>query len=82
MNRIIIVGGGKLVYFLTRLFLSKGSSVTIINSDREECTRLARNLKATVVYGDGSDPRVQSEAETERSDVVLAVTPRAIRTIW
>jgi trk system potassium uptake protein len=76
VNKIIIVGGGKLVYFLTRLFLSKGSAVTIINSDREECTQLARHLKATVVFGDGSDPRVQNEAEIAEADAVLAVTPR------
>jgi trk system potassium uptake protein len=76
MKRIILVGGGKLVYFLTRMFVSKGYAVTIITDDREEATQLARKVRATVVFGDGSDPRVQEEAEASSAEVLLAVTPR------
>jgi len=75
VKRIILVGGGKLVYFLTRLFVSKGYAVTIINNEREEAEELARQAKATVVCGDGSDPRVLQEAEASTAAVVLAVTP-------
>jgi trk system potassium uptake protein TrkA len=71
---ILIVGGGKVVYFLSRTFLSKGYKVTVINRDRDECTRLARRLKATVVYGDGSDPQILEEAGADIADAVLAVT--------
>lgn len=72
---ILVVGGGKLVYFLSHTFISKGHTVTIINRDREECTQLARRLKATVVYGDGSDPQILREAGADTTDAVLAVTP-------
>ena len=72
---ILIVGGGKAVYFLCRTFLSKGYRVTIVNRDREECTRLARRLKAVVVHGDGSDPEILEEAGAGSADAVLAVTP-------
>ncbi|MBI1928289.1 NAD-binding protein [Candidatus Poribacteria bacterium] len=72
---ILIVGGGKLVYFLSRTFISKGYSVTIINRDREECSWLARRLKATAVYGDGSNPQILEEAGAGTADAVLAVTP-------
>jgi trk system potassium uptake protein TrkA len=41
----------------------------------EECTRLARSLKATVVYGDASNPQILEEAGTGTADAVLAVTP-------
>jgi trk system potassium uptake protein TrkA len=71
----LIVGGGKLVYFLSRSFLSKGYEVTVINRDKEECTWLARQSKATVVFGDGSDPRILTEAGAAGADAVLAVTP-------
>lgn len=71
---IMIVGGGKVVYFLTRAFISKGYKVTVINRSREECTRLARKLKATVVYGDGSDPKILEEAGANAADAMLAVT--------
>ena len=62
MDKILVIGGGKLVYFLTRVLLAKGSRVTIINEDTSECTHLARALKATVVHGNGSDPSVLDEA--------------------
>jgi len=75
VKRIVIVGGGKLVYFLTRLFVSKGFAVTIINDNRGEAGELARQARATVVCGDGSDPRVLQEAEASTAAVVLAVTP-------
>jgi trk system potassium uptake protein len=72
--RILIVGGGKLVYFLTRTFTSKGHEVIVINKDRQECSHLARRIKATVVYGDGSDPQILAEAGAAGVDAVLAVT--------
>lgn len=73
--KIIIIGGAQMAYFLSRTFASKGHDVVLINRDREECTRLARRLKATVVFGDGSDPQVLDEAGTDGADALLAVTP-------
>lgn len=72
---VLVVGGGKLVYFLSRTFLAKGYKVTVINREREECVRIARRLKVTVVHGDGSDPDILQEAGIETVDALLAVTP-------
>jgi len=72
---ILVIGGGKLVYFISRTFLAKGYKVTIINRHREECIRLARHLKVTVVYGDGSDPTILEQAGVGTADAVLAITP-------
>lgn len=73
--KVLVVGGGKLGYFLSRTFLSKGYDVTVIDRDQDECTWLARHLKATVVHGDGSDPRILEEAGAHSADALLAVTP-------
>ena len=73
--RVLVVGGGRLVYFLSRSVTSRGHRVTIINRDREECSRLARRLDASVVFGDGSMPEVLEEAGGYEADAVLAVTP-------
>ena len=73
--KIIVVGGARIVHFLCRAFISQGHEVILVNRDREECSRLARRLKATVVHGDGSDPQVLAEAGAESADAVLAVTP-------
>lgn len=73
--KVIIVGGGKTLYFLSRNFTSKGYQVVIVNRNEEECLRLARQLSATVMCGDGSDVRILKEAGAMGADAVLAITP-------
>jgi trk system potassium uptake protein TrkA len=73
--KVLIVGGGKTLYFLCRNFTAKGYEVVVINRDHAECVRLARQLSAMVVCGDGSDVRVLKEAGAMGADAVLAITP-------
>ena len=73
--RVLIVGGGKMLFFLCRAFTEKGHEVIIINRSREECVHLSRQLSATVVFGDGSDLVILKEAGAMGADVVLAITP-------
>ncbi len=72
--KVIIIGQGKLVYFLAKQFISKGYYLTIINQDMAEATALSRQLKATVMVGDGSNPLVLKEAGAYRADVLLSLT--------
>ncbi|MEW6356339.1 MAG: TrkA family potassium uptake protein [Planctomycetota bacterium] len=72
---VMVVGGGKLTYFLAKTLLSKGYAVTIVNRTAEERTELARALNATVIHGDGSDPQTLEDAGAGSADAVLAVTP-------
>jgi trk system potassium uptake protein TrkA len=73
--KMLIVGGGKTLYFLCRNFAAKGYEVVIINRNREECVQLARQLSATVVCGDGSDAGILKDAGAMGADAVLAITP-------
>jgi trk system potassium uptake protein TrkA len=73
--KVVIVGGGKTLYFLCRNFTAKGYEVVIINRNREECVQLARQLSAMVVCGDGSDPEILKEAGAMGADALLAITP-------
>ena len=73
--KVITVGGGKLIYFLSRSLVAAGHEVVIINRTREECIRLSRRLGTTVVFGDASVPHVLEEAGAYEADAVLAVTP-------
>ena len=73
--KVLIVGSGKMLFFLCRNFTSKGHEVVVIDRDRQECVRLARQLTALVVHGDGSDATILKEAGAMGADVVLAVTP-------
>jgi trk system potassium uptake protein TrkA len=73
--KILIVGGGKPLYFVCRSLLAKGHEVVVINRDRNECDRLAQQVNAGVVYGDASDPRVLEDAGVRAAGAVLAITP-------
>lgn len=73
--KVIIVGGGQMLYFLCRKLTAKGYEVVIINRNRAECERLARQLSAMVIWGDGSDPRLLKEAGAMEADAVLAISP-------
>jgi trk system potassium uptake protein len=72
--RIIMVGGDKTVYFLTRQFVNKGYHVTVINREIERCRELAEQTKAAIVHGDGSNVSRLEEAGARRADVVMALT--------
>jgi trk system potassium uptake protein len=73
--KVLIIGGGKTLYFLSRNFASRGYQVVIVNRNREKCVQLARELTATVVCGDGSDAGILLEAGAMGADAVLAITP-------
>jgi len=73
--KVIIVGGGKTLYFLCRSFTDKGFEVAVINRDHEECVQMARQIKALIIQGDGSDLEVLREAGALSADAVLAITP-------
>lgn len=73
--KVLIVGSGKTGYFLCKSFTAKGHEVVIIDRDYQECERLARQLSATVVCGDGSDADTLEDAGAMYADAMLAITP-------
>ena len=73
--KVIIIGGGKVVYFLAKAFLAKGHHVTIINNKKDDCEWFAKRLKSTVIHGDGSDQKSQEEAGAGEADCLIAITP-------
>ncbi len=74
--KIIIIGGGRVVYFLAKLFISKGHHPAIVSRDPGECERLSREVKALVLCGDGSHPPVLEAAGAREAEAVLAISPR------
>lgn len=73
--KVIIVGGGKTLYFLSKSFAEKGYEVVVVNRDHDECVQMARQLKALVIEGDGGDPQILREAGALGADAVIAITP-------
>jgi trk system potassium uptake protein TrkA len=71
---IVIVGAGKVGYFLAKRLCTSGHTVTIVERDKAICEEIAKELEALVIQGDGCDPRILEQAGSERADVVAAVT--------
>ncbi|MFW6301517.1 MAG: potassium channel family protein [Bacillota bacterium] len=74
--KLLIVGGDELVYHLSRRLISKGFDLTIINKDQNYCQELARNLNATIVFGDATDPEVLEDANIREVDMLAALTQK------
>ncbi|MCE1247692.1 MAG: TrkA family potassium uptake protein [Firmicutes bacterium] len=73
--RVIIVGGGEIVFFLAKAYMKRGDSVSIINADRDECENLSRRLNVIVVNGDATDPDILEDALARQAQALIAVTP-------
>ena len=71
---IIVVGAGKVGYFLAKRLQASRHTVSIIDRDKSLCEEIARELGGLVISGDGCDPRILEEAGIERADVLAAVT--------
>ncbi|MEM1486305.1 TrkA family potassium uptake protein [Oscillospiraceae bacterium PP1C4] len=74
--RIIVVGGGKVGYYLTKTLIEHGHEPHLIETDRAVCTRIANELDVSVICGDGSTIDVLESAEVEDADALIAVTGR------
>ena len=73
---IIIVGGGKIGYYLVKTLLPYKHKVVVIESQRELCKKIANELNIPVFNGDGTNIDTLSEVEIEKADIFIAVTGR------
>lgn len=71
---VIVVGGGKVGYYLTKQLLTEGHEVLLLEKDRRRQAALAEQIGDVVVQGDGCEVRIMAEAGFGRADVIVAVT--------
>jgi trk system potassium uptake protein TrkA len=71
---IIVVGGGKVGFYLTSALLSEGHEVLILEKDPARCGAICEELGSVAVRGDGCEARTLEEVGTERADMLIAVT--------
>lgn len=71
---VIIVGAGKVGYFLAQRMLLNKHTVCIVEKDKAVCEDIAKKMELVVIHGDGCDPRILEEAGIRRSNVLAAVT--------
>jgi trk system potassium uptake protein len=71
---IVIIGGGKVGYYLAKTLLSFHHKVSVIEMKRETCQKLADELNIPVFNGDATKIDILKNAETSKADIVIAVT--------
>ncbi len=70
----IVVGGGKVGYYLAKSLLEEGHEVLLIERDPQRYAVLHDELAATVLQGDGCEVLTMLEAGMDRASAVIAVT--------
>ncbi|MHB1483625.1 MAG: potassium channel family protein [Saccharofermentanales bacterium] len=72
--RSIIIGGGKIGYNLLKTLKDKNHKIILIERNEDTCIKIADELDAVVIHGDGTDMAVLEEAGIKGAEVVAAVT--------
>lgn len=70
---IIIIGGGKVGYYLVKDLMEE-HTVTLIEKDKRVCEEIANELGAMVIHGDGSELSILKAAGASKADVLIAAT--------
>lgn len=71
---VVIVGGGKVGFYLANELVEASHEVLIIEKNPAKCDEIAETLGEIVMRGDGCEAAVHEQAGTSRADLFLAVT--------
>jgi trk system potassium uptake protein TrkA len=71
---IVVVGGGKVGYYLARELLQADHEVLLIERDAAKCAHIAEDLGDITMRGDGCEASTQEHAGMARADMLIAVT--------
>lgn len=76
IKKVMILGGGKMGFYLADKLTKKGMSVKIIESDMERCKVLAETLNnnALVIHGNGTDINLLEEEDLAEMDAFIGAT--------
>src|SRR6476620_8769791 len=71
---IIVIGGGKVGFYLAKELVESNHEVLVIEQDPEKAREVQDELGDIVMEGDGCEATVLDKAGTARADMLLAVT--------
>lgn len=76
IKKVVLVGGGKIGYYLAKLLSLKGIGVKLIEKDLEVCEMLAEKLPSDVLVlqGDGSDFKLLQDEDAASADAFVCLT--------
>ena len=71
---VLVVGGGKVGYYLAKELIESGHEVALMEKDRERARQITDEIGSIVIPHDGCEGKYLGEAGCNRADVVAAVT--------
>lgn len=71
---VLVVGGGKVGYYLSKELIENGHEVVLMEKDRGRADQIADEIGSIVVAHDGCEGKYLGEAGCARADIVAAVT--------
>jgi trk system potassium uptake protein TrkA len=71
---VLVVGGGKVGYYLSKELIENGHEVVLMEKDRARADQIADEIGSIVVAHDGCEGKYLGEAGCARADIVAAVT--------
>ena len=74
VKNILITGGGRTTYYLSKLLGKNLSKATIIEKNLKLCEELSNEYNADVIHGDGTRQDLLLEEGIENADVFLALS--------
>ncbi len=71
---IVVIGAGKVGFYLAKFLLTEGHEVLLIEKDKGKTSAMAPVFGESLMEGNGSRVNVLRAAGTSRADVLVAVT--------
>jgi trk system potassium uptake protein TrkA len=71
---VLVIGGGKVGYYLTKELIGSGHEVVLMEKDKERANQIADEIGSIVISHDGCEGKYLAEAGANRADIVAAVT--------
>lgn len=75
IKNVMIIGGSRIAFYLSKILIKMGMNVTIIEKNSDRCKFLAGNLEdVRVVLGSSADHKLLIEEGMDKCDAVVTVT--------
>lgn len=75
IKNVMVVGAGRVGFYLARMLENTRMNLTIIESDQAVCEEMAEKIpNATIIYGNGSDQALLHEEGLDEMDAFIALT--------
>ncbi|NLM38385.1 MAG: Trk system potassium transporter TrkA, partial [Firmicutes bacterium] len=75
IRKVMVLGGGRIAYYLGKRLGEMGISVKIIEQDRERCDYLSEELSnVLIICGDGTDINLLKEEDLSSMDAFIGAT--------